>query len=230
MTIARLSAALALVLLAVVAACSSTTPVIPPSLATASAGTPSPSRAPGATEEPPTTTPTEGSFAPQPIPSEPAVPLPMAGFVAYEPVAMSGTDYQAFVDTAMSCDALAGWMEAGDWRLDGEALSEEPSTAPASGEMTFPRILWLALSWGSDAVIVSLAPTARGTDGAPGCEGKVSRLSRQPLRATGPFEADTSALVWQYGCTPSSQAVTVVTFAFGDDGSRAILDSRCRLL
>jgi hypothetical protein len=88
--------------------------------------------------------------------------------------------------------------------------------------LTFPRVLWLALSWGSDAAIVSLAPTARGTDGAPGCEGKISRLSRQPLQATGPFETDTSALVWQYGCTPLDQAVTVVVFAFGDDGSRAI--------
>ena len=107
--------------------------------------------------------------------------------------------------------------------MDGEALSEEPSTPPASGELTFPRVLWLALSWGSDAAIVSLAPTARGSDGAPGCEGKISRLSRQPLQATGPFEADTSALVWQYGCTPLDQAVTIAAFAFGDDGSRAIL-------
>jgi hypothetical protein len=147
----------------------------------------------------------------------------MAGFASYDRVSMRGTEYQAFVDTQMSCDALAGWLEAGDWRLDGEALSEEPSTAPASGELTFPRILWLALSWGNDAAIVSLTPTAPGADGAAGCEGKVSRLSRQPLQATGPFEADTSALVWQYGCTPSNQAVTVVAFAFGDDGSRAIL-------
>ena len=223
MKFGRLTAGVALVVLTVFAACTSTTPVNPVILATASPGPASPTRAPGATDEPLTPTPAEGSFAPPPITSQPVVPLPMSGFVAYEPVAMSGTDYQAFVDTQMSCEALAGWMAAGDWRLDGEALSVEPSTPPASGELTFPRVLWLALSWGSDAAIVSLDPTNRGTDGAPGCEGKISRLSRQPLAATGPYVADTSALVYQYGCTPLDQEVTVVAFEFGDDGSRAIL-------
>lgn len=154
----------------------------------------------------------------------------MAGFVAYEPVVMRGTEYQAFVDTTMTCDVLASWMQAGDWRLDGEALTVEPSTPPASGTTVFPRPLWLALSWASDSAIVGLVPTTRGIDGNPGCEGRISRLSRQPLTATGPYVADTSALVYQYGCTPVDQAVTVAVFLFGDDGSRAIVQTKIPLV
>ena len=227
-------ALLVLLNLVVLAACgSTTTPVIPSFSAVPSASpsaAPATSSAPDATDSTDSTsTPSAGdSFAPLPLASAP-VALAMPEFVAYEPISVRGTDFQAFVDTPLSCDALAGWMTAGDWRLDDKALSAQASSEPDSGATIFPRILWLALSWGQEAAIVSLAPKSPEADANSGCEGRISRLSRAQLQATGPFQADTSALTYQYGCTPLSQSVTVGEFIFGDDGSRVVMSAEIPL-
>jgi hypothetical protein len=150
----------------------------------------------------------------------------MPGFAAYAPIQMWGNDILAFASTNLSCDALAGWMQAGDWRLDAEALSPLPSATPAPGGITFPRIRWLALSRLADSAIVKLAATA----GDSGCDAKISRLSRQPFEATGAFASSTSALAYQLVCSPIAQEVTVGSYLFGDDGSRAFLTAKVPLV
>ncbi len=149
----------------------------------------------------------------------------MQGFAPYDQVQMIGTEFAASVFTVLSCDALAGWLQAGDWRLDGDSITPPPSTAPASGDVLPPRTRWLALSQPGEAAVAKLVDDGNDT----GCRASVGRLSQQPLSASGTFATSTTALAYQLACSPDTLSVTTGAFYVGDDGTRALISAEIPL-
>lgn len=156
----------------------------------------------------------------------PATDLPMPGFAAYEQIQMSGGEMAATVFTPLSCDALAGWLQAGDWRLEGDAVAPLASAPPEMGAVVPPRTRWLVLTRPGDAAVAKLVTDDEGS----GCWATVSRLSRRSLSAEGAFAATTSALAYQLVCVPDTMSVLVATFFVGDDGTRAIVVAEVPLI
>ena len=150
----------------------------------------------------------------------------MEGFVAHPAMEMRGGSHLAFVRTTLSCDALAGWLQAGDWRLDADAMAPLPSSTPAPDSPTYPRMRWLSLSRPGDSAVAKLASTSN----AGGCDANISRLSRQAFEATGPFTVSTMSLTYQVACLALGQEVTLGSIVFGDDGSRALITAEVALV
>lgn len=161
-----------------------------------------------------------------PTPLAPQVPLPMTGFAGYEQVQMIGGEFAATAFTDLSCDALTGWLQAGDWRLDADTLTPLPVETPAAGAVVPPRTRWLALSRPGDGVVAKLV----SKDAESGCSASVRRLSRQPLAGEGHFTASTTASAYQVICSPDSQSVQAAMFFFGDDGTRAFITAEIPLV
>lgn len=151
--------------------------------------------------------------------------LAMPGFAAYDQVQMIGSEYAATAYTALSCDALAGWLQAADWRLDGSFTGPLPSTAPAAGEVVPPRTRWLVISRPGEAAVAKLV-----SDGNTGCRASVGRLSQQPLSASGTFATTTTAMAYQMICLPEPLSVTAGAFYIGDDGTRAMISAKVPLV
>lgn len=197
--------------LALIGACTSTVEPSP------TATSPDQSRDPAATSTSVAPPPT-GSVIPPSLP--PPALMPMPGFAGVREVILHGNEWRAEVFSVLSCDALAGWFQAGDWRLDGEARPPSLSESPLPSGVKAPELRMIALSHGDDTMLVRLG----SYEGDAGCRALVLRLSTQTMRADGAFSADTSAMALQATCVANLQtlrAVQLRTFYFADDGPDA---------
>ena len=227
-TVQRPLSALAVALFMVVAGCDSA--VVPPSTGPGpvapNSGDPSASGAPSGVPG----VPSDGPFASQAPSPDIGLPQPatlaMPGFAAYEQVQMIGNEFAATVYTPLSCDALAGWLQAADWRIDGSSSRPLPSSAPAAGDVVPPRTRWLAISRPGEMAVAKLVSDGNDT----GCRASVSRLSQQPLSASGTFATTTTALAYQMICLPDTLSVTAAAVYLGDDGTRAMISAEIPLV
>jgi hypothetical protein len=211
-------AQLALVMSAVVlnAACGSTPPLpsggapsVSPGTTPGPSGVPAPSGGPAPSGSGPLVTPGP-IFSPVSLATALIPGLPLGSDVQ-----LRGNEYLAEAHTSLNCDAFAGWLQAGDWIIDGRLENPQPSPAP-SPDAQSPSGAFFSISRPGDAGVV------RTGSRDSGCGGTITRLSRQRLEATGDVALTADALAYPVGCSPSAaQMVTFWVVYFGDDGTVA---------
>lgn len=151
-------------------------------------------------------------------------PAMIPGLPPGSEVQLMGNEYLAEGYSAFDCTAFAGWLQAGDWIIDGTMKLPEssPGASPAPSPASSPDadtipITIFSISRPGDAAVVRVGPAAEG-----GCGGIITRLSRQDVQASGELTAATQALSYPIGCAAGeAHEANLSTVYFGDDGTVA---------